>query len=74
VLAVPIMLASSGHRLIANISSAGAARYTYGAAYGTAKAGLDKLTADLARELHPHQIAVVSTICVGSPPRSASRQ
>jgi dehydrogenase/reductase SDR family member 1 len=62
VLAVPIMLASSGHRLIANISSssssssaaaAAAARYTYGAAYGTAKAGLDKLTADLARELHP---------------------
>jgi dehydrogenase/reductase SDR family member 1 len=58
--AVPIMLASRGHRLIVNISSAGAARYAYGAAYGAAKAGLDKLTADLAHELRPHQITVVS--------------
>ena len=33
VLAVPIMLTSGGHRLIASISSAGAARYAYGAAY-----------------------------------------
>jgi dehydrogenase/reductase SDR family member 1 len=60
VYAIPIMLASGGHRLIANISSAGAARYIYGVAYGTAKAGLDKLTADLAHELRPHQIAVLS--------------
>jgi NAD(P)-dependent dehydrogenase (short-subunit alcohol dehydrogenase family) len=60
VLAVPIMLATRGHRLIASISSAGAARYVYGAAYGAAKAGLDKLTADLACELRPHHITVVS--------------
>jgi dehydrogenase/reductase SDR family member 1 len=58
--AVPIMLTSGGHRLIVNISSPGAARYACGAAYGTAKAGLDKLTADLAHELRPHQITVVS--------------
>jgi dehydrogenase/reductase SDR family member 1 len=60
VYAVPIMLASGGHRLIVNISSAGAARYAYGVAYGAAKAGLDKLTADLACELRPHHITVVS--------------
>jgi dehydrogenase/reductase SDR family member 1 len=60
VYAIPIMLASGGHQLIANISSAGAARYTYGVAYGAAKAGLDKLTADLAHELRPHHITVVS--------------
>jgi dehydrogenase/reductase SDR family member 1 len=51
---------SRGHRLIANISFAEAARYVYGAAYRAAKAGLDKLTADLARELLPHQVTVVS--------------
>jgi NAD(P)-dependent dehydrogenase (short-subunit alcohol dehydrogenase family) len=60
VLAAPIMLTTGGHRLIASISSAGAARYTYGTAYGAAKAGLDKLTADLACELRPHQVTVVS--------------
>jgi len=60
VLAVPIMLTSRGHRLIASISSAGATRYVYGAAYGAAKAGLDKLTADLACELRPHHITVIS--------------
>jgi len=56
VLAVPIMLATGGHRLIASISSAGATRH----AYGAANAALDKLTADLACELRPHHITVIS--------------
>jgi dehydrogenase/reductase SDR family member 1 len=43
-----------------NISSFGAVAYAYGVAYGAAKAGLDKLSADLAHELGPYQVAVVS--------------
>ena len=46
--------------LIVNISSMGAVEYLHSVAYGTAKAGLDKLTADLAYELTPHGVAVVS--------------
>ncbi len=55
VYAAPLLLAG-GRRLIVNISSFGAVAY----AYGAAKAGLDKLTADLAHELRPYQVAVVS--------------
>ena len=36
------------------------ARYRYNAAYGMDKAAIDKLTADLAHELQPHGVAVVS--------------
>jgi dehydrogenase/reductase SDR family protein 1 len=59
VYAAPLLIAG-GRGLIVNISSFGAVAYVYGVAYGAAKAGLDKLTADLAHELDPYQVAVVS--------------
>jgi dehydrogenase/reductase SDR family protein 1 len=59
VYAAPLLIAG-GRGLIVNISSFGAVAYAYGVAYGAAKAGLDKLTADLAHELGPYQVAVVS--------------
>jgi dehydrogenase/reductase SDR family protein 1 len=58
-LAVPLML-ERRHGLIINISSEGAVRYFFNAAYHAAKAGLDKLSCDMAYELRPHGIAVVS--------------
>lgn len=58
-LAAPLMLeAATG--LIVNISSAGATSYVFNAAYGAAKAAVDKMSADMAHELLPHGIAVVA--------------
>jgi len=59
VLAAPLMVAQQDG-LIANVSSMGAVSYLHSVAYGTAKAGLDKLAADLAHELRPHGVTVVS--------------
>lgn len=49
---------SSG--LIVNVSSFGAVRYHMNVPYHAGKAGLDKMTADMAYELRPHNVAVVS--------------
>jgi NAD(P)-dependent dehydrogenase (short-subunit alcohol dehydrogenase family) len=57
--AAPLLLARGGG-LIANISSSGAAEYAWHVAYGVGKAALDRFTADAARELAPHRVAVVS--------------
>ncbi len=46
--------------LIVNISSMGAVSYLHSVAYGTAKAGLDKMAADLCHELTPHNVTIVS--------------
>jgi NAD(P)-dependent dehydrogenase (short-subunit alcohol dehydrogenase family) len=46
--------------LIANISSSGAIQYAHNVPYGVGKAALDKMTADMAHELSPHGVAVVS--------------
>ena len=54
------MLIGQRRGLIVNISSAGAANYAFNAAYGVAKAGLDKLTADMAHDLRPYGVTVVS--------------
>jgi dehydrogenase/reductase SDR family protein 1 len=59
VLAAPLMVAQRSG-LIANISSMGAVSYLHSVAYGTAKAGLDKLAADLAYELAPHAVTALS--------------
>jgi dehydrogenase/reductase SDR family member 1 len=59
VLAAPLLIATGGG-LVVNISGRGAGRYRYNAAYGIDKAAIDKLTADLAHELRPHGVAVVS--------------
>ena len=58
-LAAPMMI-ERGAGLIANISSSGAREYAWHVAYGVGKAALDRLTADMAFELKPHGVAVVS--------------
>jgi dehydrogenase/reductase SDR family protein 1 len=59
VLGAPLMVKQESG-LIANVSSMGAVTYLHSVAYGTAKAGLDKLAADLAHELRPHGVAAIS--------------
>ncbi len=46
--------------LIASISFYGAVSYFHGAAYGAAKAGTDKMMADMAVDLAPHGVAAIS--------------
>lgn len=58
-LAVPLLLTNRGG-LIVNVSSSGAVQYAHNVPYGVGKAALDKMTADMANELAPHGVAVVS--------------
>jgi NAD(P)-dependent dehydrogenase (short-subunit alcohol dehydrogenase family) len=46
--------------LIVNVSSFGSLAYLFDVAYGAGKAALDRLTVDMARELRPEGVAVVS--------------
>lgn len=57
--AVPLLLAT-GAGVIVNVSSSGAVQYAHNVPYGVGKAALDKLTADMAHDLAPHAVAVVS--------------
>jgi NAD(P)-dependent dehydrogenase (short-subunit alcohol dehydrogenase family) len=57
--AAPIMVRQRSG-LIASISFYGAVCYFHGPAYGAQKAGIDKMTADMAVDLKPHNIAAVS--------------
>lgn len=57
--AVPMMVAA-GRGLIASISFYGAVSYFHGAAYGAAKAGTDKMMADMAVDLAPYGVAAVA--------------
>lgn len=57
--AAPLMLGAHG-ALIVNISGRGAERYMYNVAYGIGKAGLDKMTRDMAADLKDEGVAVVS--------------
>ena len=43
-----------------NISGSGAQEYAWSVAYGVGKCALDRLTADTAIELAPHDVSVVS--------------
>lgn len=54
------MMAAAGTGLIASISFYGAVSYFHGAAYGAAKAGTDKMMADMAVDLAPHGVAAIS--------------
>jgi NAD(P)-dependent dehydrogenase (short-subunit alcohol dehydrogenase family) len=54
------MMVPARRGLIVNISSSGAAEYAWHVAYGVGKCALDRLTADTARELRQHGVAVVS--------------
>ncbi|MDT0576335.1 SDR family NAD(P)-dependent oxidoreductase [Croceicoccus sp. F390] len=57
--AAPLM-AKAGKGLIASISFYGGVSYFHGAAYGAAKAGTDKMMADMAVDLAPHGVAAIS--------------
>ncbi|MGW1726463.1 SDR family NAD(P)-dependent oxidoreductase [Streptomyces sp. NPDC002306] len=59
VYAAPLLF-TAGRGLIVNISSAGARQYSHNTAYGVGKAALDKMTADMAVELRPRDVSVVS--------------
>jgi dehydrogenase/reductase SDR family protein 1 len=58
-LAAPLLIAQKSG-LIVNVSSPGSVHYLVSVIYGAAKAGTDKLSADMALELREHQVAVVS--------------
>ncbi|HUA34337.1 MAG TPA: SDR family NAD(P)-dependent oxidoreductase [Candidatus Binataceae bacterium] len=53
------MLAKQGG-LIFNSSSPGAKAYVHGPAYGAAKAGVDKMSHDMAHDFKPFDVAVIS--------------
>lgn len=57
--AAPLMI-EAGKGLIASISFYGAVSYFHGAAYGAAKAGTDKMMADMAVDLAPYGVAAIS--------------
>lgn len=57
--AAPLMIAA-GKGLIASISFYGSVSYFHGAAYGAAKAGTDKMMADMAVDLAPRGVAAIS--------------
>lgn len=57
--AAPMMVAA-GRGLIASISFYGAVSYFHGPAYGAAKAGTDKMMADMAVDLAPYGVSAVS--------------
>lgn len=59
VFAAPMMI-EKGAGLIVNVSSRGAGGYLFTPAYGVGKAAVDRLTADTAHELRPHNVCVVS--------------
>src|SRR6266404_1380620 len=57
--AAPLLIAAD-EALVVNISYYGAVSYHLDPAYGAAKAGLDKLTFDMAQDFRPYGVAVVS--------------
>src|SRR5882757_1173662 len=57
--AAPLLIAN-GRGLIVNTGHYGAVSYHLGPAYGAQKAGADKMAADMAKELRPHNVAAVS--------------
>ena len=57
--AAPLLFASGPGAAIVNVSSPGGQSYHFSSSYGAGKAGLDRLTADMAIELRPKGIAAV---------------
>jgi NAD(P)-dependent dehydrogenase (short-subunit alcohol dehydrogenase family) len=57
--AAPLLIAN-GKGLIVNTGQYAAVSYYNGPAYGTQKAGADKMAADMAKELKPYNVAMVS--------------
>ncbi|CAJ0606381.1 unnamed protein product [Cylicocyclus nassatus] len=54
------MMAKRKSGMIVNISSAGGLQYTFNVPYGVGKAALDRMSADMAVELRPYEIAIIS--------------
>jgi NAD(P)-dependent dehydrogenase (short-subunit alcohol dehydrogenase family) len=54
------LLIAGGEGLIVNTGHYGAVCYYHGPVYGAQKAGADKMAADMAKELRPHNVAAVS--------------
>jgi NAD(P)-dependent dehydrogenase (short-subunit alcohol dehydrogenase family) len=54
------LLIGNGQGLIVNTGHYGAVSYHHGPVYGAQKAGADKMAADMAKELRPHNVAAVS--------------
>ena len=54
------MMVKAGKGLIASTSFYGSVSYFHGPAYGAAKAGTDKMMADMAVDLAPHNVAAIS--------------
>jgi dehydrogenase/reductase SDR family protein 1 len=57
--AAPLLFESGAGAAVLSVSSPGGQSYHFSSAYGAGKAGLDRLTADMARELRPKGIAAV---------------
>jgi NAD(P)-dependent dehydrogenase (short-subunit alcohol dehydrogenase family) len=57
--AAPLLI-GNGQGLIVNTGHYGAVSYHHGPVYGAQKAGADKMAADMAKELRPHNVAAVS--------------
>ncbi len=58
--AAPLLFAATPGALIVNVSSPGGQAYHFNCAYGVGKAGLDRLTADMAIELRGTGVAAVT--------------
>ena len=58
--AAPLLFAAGPGGFICNVSSPGGQSYHFSSSYGAGKAGLDRLSADMAIELEPKGIACVS--------------
>ena len=58
--AAPLMFEAGAGGAILNVSSPGGQSYHFSCSYGTGKAGLDRLTADMAVELKPKGIAAIA--------------
>ncbi len=59
VAAAPLLVAQKRGTIV-NVSSFGAKIYAVNVAYGVGKAGVDRMSRDMARELRPHGVCVVS--------------
>lgn len=59
VYAAPLMISRPGG-LIVNVSSVAGGGFALNVAYGVGKAGVDRLAADMAHDLRPHGVTVVS--------------
>ncbi len=58
--AAPLLFAAGPGGLICNVSSPGGQSYHFSSSYGAGKAGLDRLSADMAVELQPQGIACLA--------------